>query len=95
MTPSSRGFTDTITSLESAWQLTPDDTGEHKKQSEKVYVELSRYREDMKDVLDALKLLKTFHDRTSWALKILASIFAGACVLVTAVAALIGAFKHG
>lgn len=84
-------FTDTITSLDAALSLVPDDSGERRPPDGPGFVTKERYAHDMSDILEALRLLKQFHDRTAWSLKLLAIIFAGACTLATAY----GALRHG
>jgi len=84
-------FTDTITSLESARQLAPDDSGERRAPQGESYVAAGRYEKDMADIVEALGLLKQFQDRTAWTLKLFAGIFAAACTLATAY----GALRHG
>lgn len=86
-----KDFTATITDLKQARQLAPDDTGERRVSEGASYVLVSKYEEDMGDILKALELLQQFQDRTAWSLKLLALIFGGACTLTVAIAAVYGA----
>lgn len=87
-------FTDTITSLKAALQLTPDDTGERRASQPEAYVTMEQYERDMGDVLQAFDLLSKFQDRTATTLRVLAIIFGGACTLAVAIAAVYGAFHQ-
>lgn len=90
-----KDFTATITGLEQARQLTPDETGHWRAPSGAIYVTLQKYEEDMDGILRAFKLLKQFQDRTAWTLKLTAIAFGGSCTLAAAISAVYAAFKHG